>query len=318
MIELLLNPSVLFFAVGILAVAMKSDLEIPASMSKMVCIYLVLCIGFRGGAELRGEEITEAVAATLICAMLMTLPATLISFYILKRRFSVPDAAAIGATYGSISPVTFITTAAFLEKSAVPFGGQMVAAMALMESPSIIAALILERIYNPAADSPRLHWTRLVKQSFFNESVFLLLTSLIVGFICGERGMAAMKPMVYGLFPGMVGFFMLDMGIKAAHRINDLRRAGAFLATFAILVPILNGSAALLISHLLELSPGNSLLFVMLCASSSYIVVPAALRYCLPAANPGIYMSMSLGLTFPMNITLGIPIYYFLILKWSS
>jgi len=306
----ILNPPILFFFLGMTAVFVKSDLEIPAPMPKLFSLYLLFAIGFKGGVELIKSGITQEVVLTLAAAMMMACVVPIYSFFILRLKLDTYDAAAIAATYGSISAVTFITASAFLTELGIAFDGYMVAALALMESPAIIVGLILVNIFT--ADGKRdLSWPEVLQEAFLNSSVFLLVGSLLIGVLTGERGWHMLEPFTQGLFYGVLTFFLLDMGLVAARRIKDLQKTGVFLILFAILIPILNAGIGLVIAKLIGMPRGDSLLFAVLCASASYIAVPAAMRMTVPEANPSLYVSTALAVTFPFNIIVGIPLYLY-------
>lgn len=317
----LLSPPILFFFLGLLAVLVRSDLEIPQPIPRFLSLYLMLAIGFRGGVELgHGAPGTREIA-TLVAAVAVAAVVPIYCFWILRRRLDVYNAAAIAATYGSISAVTFVTATDFLDRAGIAYGGHMVAAMALMEAPAIVVAVILARLAlrrsgtEGDAGSAALDgsWSHLLRDAFFNSSVFLILGSLLVGMIAGEQGQAALEPFTAGLFPGMLCFFLLDMGIVAARRLHDLRASGPFLLGFAIAIPLVNALLGIGVSGLLGLDTGDALLFTILCASASYIAVPAAMRLALPEANPGLSLPLALAVTFPLNITVGMPAYLALI-----
>jgi hypothetical protein len=306
----ILNPPILFFFLGMTAVLVKSDLEIPPPVPKLLSLYLLFAIGFKGGVELIKSGITQEVALTLLAAMLMACFVPIYTFFILKLKLDNYDAAAIAATYGSISAVTFITASAFLTELGIAFDGYMVAALALMESPAIIVGLILVNLFT-VDEKRELAWSEVLKEAFLNSSVFLLVGSLLIGLLSGEHGWKVMEPFAQGLFYGMLTFFLLDMGLVAARRIKDLQKTGVFLISFAILIPILNAGIGLLIAKLIGMPQGNALLFAVLCASASYIAVPAAIRITVPEANPSLYVSTALAVTFPFNIIVGIPLYLY-------
>ena len=314
----LLSPPVLFFFLGVIAVLVGSDLEIPAPLPKLFSLYLLLAIGFKGGLELQHSGLGGQVLSTIAAAVGMSLLVPVYSFLLLKLRFDGFNAAAIAATYGSISAVTFITAEGFLETQKLPFDGFMVAALALMESPAIIVGLLLVKLASPQRrpDAKEMRWQELLREAFLNSSVLLLVGSLVIGLLVAAyspASVAKMLPFSEQLFYGALSFFLLDMGIVAAQRIRDLREAGAFLVGFSILMPLFNSLVGVLISKGLVLEPGNALLFVVLCASASYIAVPAAMRMTVPEANPSLYISMALGVTFPFNIIVGIPLYMTLV-----
>lgn len=306
----ILNPPVLFFFSGVLAKLVKSDLEIPAPLPKLFSLYLLMAIGFKGGYEIAESGFTNEIALTLATSVAMACLIPIYSFFILRLRLDVYNAAAIAAAYGSISAVTFVTAGSFLNKLGIDFGGHMVAALALMESPAIIVGLLLVRMHaTKPQGSESMSWKELLREAFLNGSVFLLMCSLVVGLLTGEAGWSKMKPFVEDLFYGALAFFLLDMGLVSAKRLSDLRKAGSFVIGFSVLMPVFNAVLGILIARFLGINVGNALLFAVLCASASYIAVPAAMRMSVPEANPSIYISMALALTFPFNIVVGIPVY---------
>lgn len=313
----LLTPPVLFFFLGVLAVLVGSDLEIPAPLPKLFSLYLLLAIGFKGGLELQDSGVGGQVLPTIAAAVAMSLLVPLYSFAVLRLKLDGFNAAAIAATYGSISAVTFITAETFLEAQGKHFDGFMVAALALMESPAIVVGLLLVQLAVPKPGQQRpgpqgMRWGSVLHEAMLNSSVFLLVGSLVIGYLVAANSPSSvekMLPFTDKLFYGALSFFLLDMGIVAAQRIGDLRRAGSFLIGFSVLMPLFNALVGAVIARLLNLEPGNALLFVVLCASASYIAVPAAMRMTVPQANPSLYISTALGLTFPFNIIVGIPLY---------
>lgn len=306
----ILNPPILFFFLGMAAVFVKSDLEVPAPVPKLLSLYLLFAIGFKGGVELIKSGITQEVILSLLAAMFMACLVPIYTFFILRLKLDTYDAAAIAATYGSISAVTFITASAFLGQLGINFDGYMVAALALMESPAIIVGLILVNLF---ADSEEREfvWSEVLRDAFLNSSVFLLVGSLLIGVLTGEHGWQTLEPFTQGLFYGILTFFLLDMGLVAARRIKDLQKTGFFLIAFALLIPLLNASIGIAIARLIGMPQGNALLFAVLCASASYIAVPAAMRLTVPEANPSLYVSTALAVTFPFNIIVGIPLYLY-------
>ncbi|MBE9013149.1 sodium-dependent bicarbonate transport family permease [Pseudanabaenaceae cyanobacterium LEGE 13415] len=313
-----LNPPVLFFFLGMLAVLVKSDLDIPAPIPKLFSLYLLLSIGFKGGVELARSGINQAVIVTLAAAIAMSILVPIYTFFILRSRLDPYNSAAIAATYGSISAVTFITAGSFLDQLQIPYNGYMVAALALMESPAIIIGLILVNVFTDRTDeSEPIQWSEVLREAFFNGSVFLLVGSVAIGFITGEHGWQTLKPFTQDMFYGVLTFFLLDMGLVAAKRIQELQKAGAFLVSFGILIPLLNATVGIFLAKAIALSSGDALLFSVLCASASYIAVPAAMRLTVPEANPSFYISAALAVTFPFNILIGIPLYeYGINLLW--
>lgn len=312
----ILNPPVMFFFLGMLAVAVQSDLEIPNPLPKLFSLYLLIAIGFKGGHELFESGLSTEVVTTLVIAVLMASIVPVYSFFILRLRLDEFNAAAIAATYGSISAVTFITASALLDKLQIVYGGHMVAALALMESPAIVVGLILVRVFGQkkeigddetAAESG---WGAVLHEAFLNGSVLLLIGSVVVGVASGKEGWSKLHLFVEkDIFYGALMFFLLDMGLVAARRIRDLKQTGFFLIGFAILMPVGNAVIGILLAKLVGMGTGNALLFAVLCASASYIAVPAAMRMTVPQANPSLYVSMALAITFPFNIIIGIPMY---------
>jgi hypothetical protein len=323
------SPPLLFFFLGVLAVLVRSDLDVPGQIARFLSLYLLFAIGFKGGVALAESELDSTVWLTLLAAMGLSAAVPLFSFQILKRTFSVADAAATAATYGSVSAVTFITATGYLTAQGVDWNGYMVAAMALMESPAIIVGILLYTRYGTAAtDNPALSngkgidWGALLRESCLNGSVLLILGSMIIGWITGPKGMEQVAPVVQDLFLGILCLFLLDMGIVAARRLRDLRRpddaSGSPVPTMVALsigLPIVNAVLALAVGRLLGLSEGDLLLLTVLGASASYIAVPAAMRLALPEANPSTYLPMSLAITFPFNLLIGIPVYHH-VAKW--
>lgn len=311
----LIHPPVLFFFLGMIAVFCKSDLKIPDPLPKLFSLYLLLAIGFHGGVELHKTGINQEVIFALSAAMFMAVIVPIYAFFILRLKLDVYNAAAIAATYGSISAVTYITAVTFLQTLGLEPAGYMVAALALMEAPAIVIGIILARIFAPKKENSEFSWSAVFREAFLNGSVLLITGSLLIGLISGEEGWDTLKPFTKDIFKGMLSFFLLDMGLLAAKRIGDLKSAGFFLPPFAILMPVLNGCIGIVLSKLIGLQPENALMLSMLCASASYIAVPAAMRLSLPEANPSLYVPMALAITFPFNIIIGIPLFYYLINK---
>jgi uncharacterized protein len=309
----ILNPPVLFFFLGMLAIFFKSDLEIPAPLPKLFSLYLLLAIGFKGGYELEESGINPQIGLTLLAAVVMASVVPVYSFFILKIKLDAYNAAAIAATYGSISAVTFITAQSFLKVLSINSDGYMVAALALMESPAIVVGIVLVRIFGKSkekeSESSEFSWSEVLREAFLNGSVFLLVGSVVIGILTGEKGWEKLQPFTQGIFYGTLSFFLLDMGMVAARRIKDLSKTGSFLIAFSIFMPVANAIIGIIIAKIIGISQGNALLFAVLCASASYIAVPAAMRMTVPEANPSLYVSMALALTFPFNIIVGIPLY---------
>ncbi len=314
-----LDPAILFFVFGLLAGGLRSNLEIPAPISRFLSLYLLMALGLKGGFALAESGLTTQVTISLAAALLLAVVVPAIGYLLLRRVLSGFDAAAIAATYGSVSAVTFITAVQYLDTHAVAFGGHMAAAMALMESPAIVMAVVLANMARQrqaaaggaAAATPR-HAPSLrhiLHESFTDGAQLLLLGAMLVGILTGEAGQAAMKPFAVDLFKGMLAFFLLDMGLLAARHMGDLKGKSPWLLGYALLGPLAHAALALGLAHVLGLSAGDGALLMVLAASASYIAVPAVVRQAIPEANPSLYVGMSLGLTFPFNILLGIPLY---------
>ena len=315
----LLNPPVLFFFLGMLAVFLKSDLSIPQPLPKLFSLYLLIAIGLHGGYELSKSGIDMYIFKALGLAVFMSLLVPIYSFFILKRKIDTYNAIAIAATFGSISAVTFITGITYLQTIGVEYGGFMVAAMTLMESPAIVIGLVFAALFaKDAGDASdgvdeKNDWKEILREAFLNPSVFLLVGALIIGIVTGQKGWTSMEPLFGTLFKGMLAFFLLDMGLVAARKIHELKKVGFFLIAFALVMPVVNATVAAGLGYMFDLSKGDAFLLALLSASASYIAVPAAMRLSVPQANPGIYLPLSLAVTFPFNISLGIPLYYFII-----
>ncbi len=316
LLENITNPALLYFILGILAVQFKSDLRIPDNSSKFISIYLLLCIGFKGGNELSHSSLDVEILFGLALGLVLASMIPIMAFQILKRRVSLHNAGAIAAAYGSVSAVTFVTAISFLEFEGISFDGYMIAVMALMEAPAIVVGILLIRLaqkINKEKQSERSPFAQILRHSITNGSVFLIIGSLLIGFLASDQQAEGIKPFTTDIFKGFLAVFLLDMGIRAGSQIGAMRQNGWFLLLFASLFPFINGLTALGISSLFTTSPGNMLLFAILGAGASYIAVPAAFKYAVPQANPGIYLPMALGITFPVNVILGIPFYYYFI-----
>lgn len=314
LIDNLTSPALLFFILGILAVRLKSDLEIPQTSSKFISLYLLFSIGFNGGRELAHSHFSIEIIWAILFGVFTSLLIPLYTFFILKRKLSMENAGAIAAAYGSISAVTFVTAVSFLEIQNIPFSGHMVAVMALMEAPAIIVGVVLIRLYGKkGASSTRL--SSLISHSFTNGSVMMILGSLVIGLLASEKQAQGITPFTTEIFKGFLAIFLLDMGIVSGRKLNDFIKGGWFTSLFAILVPLINGCFVAWISGLVTPETGDRLMFSILAASASYIAVPAAMKMAVPKANPGLYLPMALAVTFPFNITFGMPIYMSIILS---
>jgi hypothetical protein len=306
------NPALLFFILGLFAVQIKSDLSIPESSSRFIAFYLLLSIGFKGGQELAHSEFDMEIVYALLFGIGMAVVVPLYAYFILRWRLSVVNSGAIAAAYGSISAVTFVTAISFLEMRGVTYSGYMVAVMALMEAPAIIVGMLLISLFDKdAAEKP--DFKQVLHHSFTNASVLLITGSMVIGFLASEQQAEDIKPFTYDLFKGFLAVFLLDMGITSGKKLGAFLKRGGFVTAFSIILPIINGCAVAYATGWFISGDGNRLLFSILAASASYIAVPAAMRMAAPRANPSLYIPMALAITFPFNITLGMPLYYFII-----
>lgn len=309
----LTNPTLLFFLLGVVATIIKSDLEIPPQISKFLSLYLLFSIGFKGGMELSHSGLTQEVVVTLGIAIVMAMVVPFYSYFILRRKLDVYNAGAIAATYGSVSAVTFITASTFLQDKGIDFGGHMVAGMALMESPAIIIGVILIRRFSDDAEHEHHKISHIIREAFSNGSVLMILGSLLIGIVADSKQAEGIKPFTSDIFKGFLAVFLLDMGMLAAKRFKSFRGAGWFLTAFGIVIPVINAIITICIAHAFQLPQGDAFLLAILVSSASYIAVPAALRLAVPQADPGMYIPMALAVTFPFNIVVGIPLYYWLL-----
>ncbi len=324
----MLDPAILFFVFGVFAGAVKSNLEIPPAISRFLSLYLLMALGLKGGFALSHSGLTGEVAASLGAAIALAFLIPLLGYWILKRLMSGFDAAAVAATYGSVSAVTFVTAVQYLETQGVDYGGHMAAAMALMESPAIVLAVVVANILrrqhcalpSPAADggsvaltqpeiTSRVSLRKVLHEALTDGAQLLLLGAMVVGILTGDSGKAAMEPFSGDLFKGMLAFFLLDMGLMAARNLPQVKGNSPWVIAYAVLGPVLHATLALGLAVVLGLGVGNGALLMVLASSASYIAVPAALRHAIPEANPSLYFGLSLGVTFPLNIVIGIPAY---------
>ena len=310
-----LDPAILFFIFGVFAGSVKSNLEIPPQISRFLSLYLLMALGLKGGFALHKSGFTSEIAFSLGLAIFLAIIIPIIGYWILRRKLSAFDAAAIAATYGSVSAVTFITATQYLDQFEIAYGGHMAAAMALMESPAIILAIVLANKARAAMsiDSTVKHEpagiSKILHESFTDGAQLLLLGSMAVALVSGDAGNKLMAPFSIDLFKGMLSFFLLDMGLMAARNFKGLRGKPPITLLYAIGSPLSHAFLALVLCKFIGLPLGNTILLMVLASSASYIAVPAVLRHALPEVNPALYMGMSLGITFPFNIILGIPLY---------
>lgn len=309
--QTLLDPAILFFVFGLAAGTLRSNLEIPAPVARFLSLYLLMALGLKGGFALARTGLTPQVALGLGIALLLAVAVPAAGYVLLRRRLSGFDAAAVAATYGSVSAVTFITATQMLEQRGVAFGGHLAAAMALMESPAIVMAVLLAHRARRAlkVEEAPVGVGKLLHESFTDGAQLLLLGAMLVGLLSGEAGQQAMKPFAGDLFKGMLSFFLLDMGLLAARQLAALRGTSPWLLAYGLLAPLVHATLALGLCAAAGLPVGDTTLLMVLAASASYIAVPAVIRHAIPEANPALYVGLSLGLTFPFNILLGIPLY---------
>lgn len=312
------DPAILFFVFGMLAGLLRSNLEIPPQIARFLSLYLLMALGLKGGFALAQSGMTTEVVVSLGAALFMAILVPMLGYLTLRRFLNGFDAAAIAATYGSVSAVTFITAVQYLDTHGINFGGHMAAAMALMESPAIVLAVVLANHARQtatastpagAAAAGNAPLGRILHEALTDGAQLLLLGAMLIGVLTGESGQAAMKPFSVDLFKGMLAFFLLDMGLLAARNMGKLKGQSVWLLVYAIAGPLVHAGIALLLSWSLGLSAGNGVLLMVLSANASYIAVPAVIRHAIPEANPTLYFGMSLGLTFPLNILVGIPLY---------
>jgi hypothetical protein len=358
----LTDPAVLFFFLGVAIGLIRSNLEIPAPIAKFLSLYLLMALGFKGGQALADAGLSGDGVKVIGAAIVLALVIPVIWFFVLRKRIDAFDAAAIAATYGSVSAVTFVTASQFLASRGDEAGGHMTVAMVLMESPAIIMAVLLATWVRArlkttgttgsgttstpepvatligdnlaAADSrtlvpeaphpagergpeegveysgPPISIKEVLREAFTDGVNLLLIGSMVVGFISGPAGGEAMAPFVNGLFKGLLAFFLLEMGLLVARRLREVRDVGPFLIAFGAIVPFINAALALALGWALRIPVGDLTLLAVLAASGSYIVVPAVVRYAIPEAAPSRYLTLAIGITFPINITIGIPAYY--------
>jgi len=313
----LLDPAILFFIFGVLAGAVKSNLEIPQPISRFLALYLLMALGLKGGFALAHSGFTPQVAASLGCAIALAVVVPLLGYCLLRRVLSGFDAAAVAATYGSVSAVTFVTAVQTLENQQVVFGGYMSAAMALMESPAIILAIVFANALRQKQSSAMVKTSggagvplgKILHESFTDGAQLLLLGAMLIGILSGDAGKVAMQPFSGDLFKGMLAFFLLDMGLLTARSLPQIKGKSPWLLAYAVAGPLVHAILALCLCAMLSIPTGDAILLMVLAASASYIAVPAVMRHAIPEANPSLYFGLSLGITFPLNILLGIPLY---------
>lgn len=322
-ISTLLSPIILFFALGMMAALLRSQMSVPEAIAKGMAIYLMMAIGLKGGVEMSKNPLTVEVMLVLLAGIVLSflIPAIAFVFLKLTTKLEHVDAAATAAHYGSISIVTFVAATEAVRLSGLDSSGHLVAVAALMETPAIITALFLasrggSQREKPVAGSER---GELVREVFLNASIVVLVGALIIGWIAGEEGTQTVQPFFVDLFQGVLCLFLLDMGLSAGRGLRQgWRQLSVPTIGFGLYMPLVSAGIATLFAYALSMPAGDAALLITLTASASYIAVPAAMRLALPEAKPSIYLTLSLGVTFPFNVTIGIPIYIYLALLISG
>lgn len=318
-LDSLLIPAVLFFALGVFAKLINSDLKFPEGMTKGIGIYLLLAIGLKGGIAL-GEADFGLAVYSIIWAVILGFGLPAIGYMLLRFRNKISkfDAAAIAAHYGSVSAATFLTAVAFLEVSGVSYESYPIIMMVIMESPAIIFGLVVAAMVRKqmaASDSGveevKTEWGPLLREAFTNGSVVVLLGAMIIGTVAAPEALEKVMPFTKEIFMGVLCLFLLDMGMEAAKKAHTLKQAGITLVSFGIVMPLVGGTVGIVVGiSILDFSVGGAFLLAILSASASYIAVPPVMRYGVPEANSSYYLTLSLGITFPFNVVVGIPLFY--------
>lgn len=335
----LLEPAVLFFALGVLAGAIRSNLEVPASVTRFLSLYLLMAIGFKGGLAFADGGVNGTGIALVLAAVLLAFVVPSWSFLVLRRRVPPLDAAAIAATYGSVSAVTFIAATRFLLDRGESVSGAMTVALVMMESPAIVMAVVLASwvrarqgiavavagsggdlgpggVIADDAGSPGSSMKTVLREALTDGAQLLLIGSFVIGAVSGERGSEAMAPFVDSLFNGLLSFFLLDMGLLVARQLREARDLNPSLVLFGLTAPVLNALLAIVLARIIGAEVGDATMLAVLAASASYIVVPAVIRSAIPEARPSRYFTLALGVTFPFNLIVGIPLYAAIVTRW--
>ncbi|EDL64097.1 sodium-dependent bicarbonate transport family permease [Bacillus sp. SG-1] len=323
-LENILSPAVLFFLMGILAAVVKSDLKFPSGLSEGLSIYLLIAIGLKGGIELSHYSFSM-IKAPMAAALILGAIIPIITLLILRGiKLDLNNSIGLAATYGSISIVTYGAAVSFLDKSGTPYEGFMNALVVLMESPAILVSLLLLKMIENskglnAYPSQRVGFLppsttlidkEVLRESLFGKSILLLMGSMVIGLVVGERSLPMIKPLFMDLYGSVLILFLLNMGIVAGQRLPEIRKHGIKLLLFGLLSPLLFGTIGVIAGVLAGLGLGGVTLMGVLAGSASYIAAPAALKTSVPEANPSIYLGLALGVTFPFNLIIGIPYYY--------
>jgi hypothetical protein len=307
----LASPMVLFFALGFLAALARSELSVPEAVGKGLALYLMLAIGFKGGVSVAEAGLSPALLATALTGIALGFAIPVLAHTLLRvsTRLDHATRAAVAAHYGSISVVTFVAATEVVTSLGLVFEGYMVAVMALMETPAIIAGLLLARIGVKETAESATPWGTLAREVFLNGSVVLLLGAFVIGIVTGPKGMTAIGAFVDAPFKGILCLFLLDMGLLAARRLRESAGLSLPLVAFGLYMPLVAAAMGLSAGTLIGLDAGSLALLTVLSASASYIAVPAAMRMALPEANAAIYLTLSMAITFPFNLVIGIPLY---------
>jgi len=307
------NPTLLYFVLGVVACLVKSDLEIPATTTKFIALYLLFSIGFRGGQELAHQDLSREVLFSLLLGAVLASAIPLYTFFLLKRKLQLADAAAVAAANGSVSAVTFVAASEFLHAMGLDMGGHMVAVMALMEAPAIAVAVLLLRRYEEPEPGQATGLRHTLHHALTNGSVLMIVGSLVIGAIADSKQAEGIAPFTTDIFKGFLAIYLLEMGMITARRFAAFRQYGLLVPALGVVLPLLNGCLGVWLSGWVTDDPANRFIFAVLAGSASYIAVPAALRIAAPNADPGLYIPMALGVTFPFNIAVGLPLYWGLV-----
>ena len=310
MLDNLLDPIVLCFVVGLSAGLLKSDLKLPDQLYETLSIYLLFAIGLKGGVELAKSNLAE-VALPALATVVLGVVTPILAYNLLRRlgHFDKTNAAAIAAHYGSVSAVTYAVVLSYLARSNISYEAYVTVLLVVLEVPAIAIGILIARL---GASKSALKWGPLLHEVFLGKSIYLLVGGLLVGYLAGPTRTEAISPLFFGLFKGALALFLLEMGIIASRRMGDLKKTGVFLIGFGVTMPIINGTLGALLGSASGLSLGGTTVLATLAASASYIAAPAAMRMALPKANPTLYLTAALGITFPFNIIFGIPIYHWI------
>jgi hypothetical protein len=307
----LVNPIIMTFVLGVIAALLRSDLKLPDQIYQGLTLYLLFAIGLKGGAKISGFSPVEIIGP-VIAGLLLSGLIALWSYFILRKalKLDVMNSAAICAHYGSVSALTFITAQTFLEVKSVHYEGFMIGLLSLMEIPGILVAIYLYRKNDPQAQKESTSGQSIWHEILTSKANLLLVGGMIIGAVCEKKGWEQVGPLFDAPFKGMLCLFLLQLGVMTGEHLKSVRQAGWGLALFALSLPFLNGFVGLMTGKLIGLSLGGTTLLGVLCASASYIAAPAAIQLVIPRANPSLYLCAALGITFPFNIVLGIPLYF--------